>query len=182
MVDFSSLEWWLWLREELLRGDSSSSGHYWQGQGFGLVFLSLPLLDVGLCLVCSLLAMLRRERFAVHINGKKSVQPDSLQDYSVSSFGNPALFPSLTLIFPSEFIFSLVVASMFFWFLKWGVWQHPLGHVGAECVREGGAALSNIPGNLGQKKSKKWRTLSCAFNNPSPPILPRMPDDFLQIK
>lgn len=147
----------------MLRVGSSSSVHSLQGQGFGLVFLSLPLLDVD-TLPCLLIAgYAEKWKILVFMSMAKSLcSPGSPQDYSVSSFGNPkssSFIPFSDSDFPSELIFLLALASMFFgffFFFRWGVWQHPLGHVGTECVREGGAALSNIPGNLERKNSKRW--------------------------
>lgn len=106
--------------------------------------------------------------FGVHVNGKKSVQPWlptglfcellwESQEFQLYSF--------IWLWFSQWIIFLLALASMFFgfFFFRWGVWQHPLGHVGTECVREGGAALSNIPGNLERKNSKRWENSFMCF-------------------
>lgn len=107
-VGFSSLGWcwwlwrscWGWTAAALCTSDRDKA---------------LAWCSVWLCMPC----LLKNERFALHVNDKKSVQPwvptglfcellwesQEFQPYSL-----------LWLIFPSEFIFLLVVASMFFGF------------------------------------------------------------------
>lgn len=102
----------------LLRVDSSSSVHYWQWQGFGLVFLSLLDVDVLPCLLIAGFA----EKWKICCSRKWQKVCAALTPYRTILWaplgipGVPALFPSLTLVFPSELIFLLAVASMFFGF------------------------------------------------------------------